>query len=132
MDDYMDGKGQFKKGFDPRRQGGKKRVEIARGMSLAEIAQMHTKEALDMLASFVNNTELDGEPRTDGKRFPTSSRVRSAEILLAYGHGRPETILKVQEISRNSQQSLSHLTTERLIQLVDNDELIEDIPQETT
>ena len=121
----MGNSGQFGKGPDSRRGTGKKRVTIAHGMSLAEIAQLHTKEALDMLASFVNNTEMNGDPRSDGKRFPTASRVRSAELLLAYGHGRPETILKVQEISRNQQQSLSHLTTERLIQLVDQQDIIE-------
>ena len=115
----MDGKGQFKKGFDSRRQGGKKRVEIVRGMSLAEIAQLHTKEAIDMLAAFVTNTEMNGDERTDGKKYPTAARVRSAEILLAYGHGKPETIIKLQDISRNQQESLSHVTTERLIQLVD-------------
>ena len=120
----MDGKGQFQKGHDSRRSNGRKRIEVARGMSLAEIAQLHTKDALDMLASFVNNTELNGDARTDGKRFPTSSRVRSAEILLAYGHGKPETMIKVQQIGRQQQQNLAHLTTERLIQLVDEHETI--------
>ena len=115
--------GQFKKGFDPRR--GKQRVEVLRGLSLSELAQLHTPDAVNMLASIVNNTELDGEPRKDGKRFPTSSRVRSAEILLAYAHGKPETMIKVQQIERNSKESLSHLTTERLLQLVDNTDTIE-------
>ena len=119
------GNGQFEKGFDSRRATGKAKVAIAQGMTLAEIAQLHTKEAINMLASFVNNTELTGEPRTDGKRFPTSSRVRSAEILLSYAHGKPETIIKLQEINRNQRESLAHVTTERLIQLVDNESIPE-------
>lgn len=114
----------FKKGYDSRR--GKQRIEIAQGMSLSEIAQLHSKEAIDMLASFVNNTELDGTERTDGKKYPSAARVRSCEIILAYAHGKPETIVKLQEISRNQAQSLSHVPTERLLDIIEGELVTQD------
>ena len=110
------GNGQFEKGFDSRR--GRKKV-LFRGMTISEMAQLHTPDAINMLAALVNNTELNGDARTDGKKYPTSSRVAAANTLLSYGHGKPETMIKIQELVANDTQSLTHIPTDRLVQLID-------------
>lgn len=52
-------------------------------VDLAELAQAHTQAALDTL---VDGLEADGK---DGPAWP--SRLKAANSILDYGHGRPDT-----------------------------------------
>ena len=110
------GDGRFKKGFDVRR---KPPAKLIHGMTIAELAQCHSHEAVNLLVCVLNNLEINGEPRTDGKKYPTASRVNAATKILEYAHGKPETLIKIQEHNRQSAQSLSHVTTDRLIELIE-------------
>ena len=111
------GDGKFQKGFDSRR--GKRRVELIHGMSIAELAQLHSHDAVNLLVCVCNNVEITGEPRSDGKKYPTASRVAAATKILEYAHGKPESLIKIQQHNAQGQQSLSHLTTDRLIELIE-------------
>lgn len=107
---------RFKPGFDARR--GKQRVEVIGGMSVAELAQSHSHAAMHLLHCVTANLDTNGEPRTDGKKYPTASRVRSAELILAYAVGKPESMIKLQSAIPQGSAQLVNLSTDQLLTLI--------------
>lgn len=114
----MQGEVGFQKGFDANRfTGGKQKVIVAHGMTMAELCQIHTSDSVNLLASIVNNTDLDGNPRD--RSYSSSVRVKAAIALLDRGHGKPETVLKFNDISR-AQGAVEQLSTNKLLELVND------------
>ena len=78
---------------------------------------MHTADSVNLLASIVNNTDLDGEPRS--KAYSSSVRVKAAIALLDRGHGKPESVLKFNDISKGM-GAIEQLSTPKLLELVND------------
>lgn len=107
----------FTKGDDPNRwQHGRQRVEVFRGMTISELAQQHTHESIALLAAVQNGTDETGEfPAT----YAITARIRCAELLLAYGHGKPIDTLKLEQLGKTIQgQALQALSTDELNRLL--------------
>ena len=109
--------GPFKAGYDSRRGGGgRQRVEVYRGMSIAELAQMHTNDAINVLADVMNG--LDTEDHETPVKHPINQRIRCIEILLNYGHGKPVDTLKFEQIGRTIDSGVEHVSTAELLTLL--------------
>ena len=108
---------RFKPGFDARR--GKKRVEVIHGMSISELAQQYSHEAVNLLRCITSNLEINGEPRTDNKKYPTASRVAAATKLLEYAHGKPDSMIKIQAVTPHGRAELANMTTSQLLTIIE-------------
>lgn len=114
--------GPFKAGYDPRRSsGGRQRVEVWHGQTIAELAQLHTHECINVLACVIAG--LDPENPEEPKQWTQASILRSVELLLSYGHGKPVDQIKLQEVGRViGGASLENLSTDQLIGMLDQPE----------
>ena len=111
----------FSKGDPNIWRGGRQRREIINGQTIAEIAQEHTLDSVKLLAAVQAGLDEHGEP----KDYPVNQRIRCAELLLNYGHGKPVDTLKLEQQGRLiSGESLEAIPTNRLeamLELPSND-----------
>jgi hypothetical protein len=68
--------GQFKAGYDPRRSGDAQKAAMRKEIS--ELCKEHTDEAVALLVDTMRDDEA-----------PLPRRIQCADMILAYGHGRP-------------------------------------------
>lgn len=107
----------FSKGFDADRYtGGKQAIIVAHGCTMAELCQVHTADAVQLLANIVNNVDDKGNPKLKG--YASASRIKASIALLDRAWGKPESIIKLREVPQDPKQ-LQSLPTERLMQLID-------------
>lgn len=109
-------KGQFTKN-DPRIfKGGRQRVEVIRGMTIAEIAQTKSPQCVDLLHAVVCGVDEDSPNKK--KDYPINQRIRAAELILAYAFGKPVNSLQLTEINKVSGSgSLTEMHTSELLAL---------------
>ena len=97
-------------------KGGRQRVEVIRGMTVAELATSKSPEAFDLLhAVIAGEDEHTHEP----KKYPISQRLRAVEIILGYAFGKPVNSLQLQALQSSSQSNLQSLSTAQLLEMVD-------------
>ena len=110
--------GAFQKGFDPRRgKGGNKRIEVYKGLTISDLAQLHSNDCIHVLACITNGIDPDDKEGLKKVKYATSSRIKSATLLLAYAHGKPVDSIKIQEIGSNN-DGLQALSTDQLHNLI--------------
>jgi hypothetical protein len=107
----------FRKGGDPNRwQHGRQRVEVFGGQTISELAQLHTHESIQLLACVQNGTDERGE---NPASYPITARIRCAELLLAYGHGKPIDTLKLEQLGKTIKgEAVTALSTDELTALL--------------
>ena len=123
--DSQPSNGQFQKGYDARR--GKRKVEVYKGMTIGELAQLHSNDCIHVLACITNGIDPDDPHKESKKSYATSSRIKAATLLLAYAHGKPVDQIKVLETTGRT-QGIESLTTNQLLNLIkqeDNATVIE-------
>lgn len=126
VSEEIDYSGPFKKGFDPRRgKGGNKRIEVYKHQTISELADLHTNDAIHVLACIMNGRDPDDANGETRAKYATASKIKAAAILLAYAHGKPVDSIKIQEIS-NSAGGIEHLTTPQLLTLIKQEQPVEE------
>ena len=110
--------GMFVKGDSRIHRGGRKRVEVIRGMTIAEIAQVKGPECMDLLGAVIAGvSELDSKERME---YPLSQRLRAVELVLGYAYGKPVNSLQLSELSRGQASDLQGLSTSELLAMVED------------
>ena len=108
--------GSFQKGYDPRR--GRKKVEVYKGMTINELAQLHSNEAIHVLSCIMKCR--DPENPDEPKPYKSASVLKSIEILLSYAHGKPVDQIKILETAAHT-QGITALTTNQLLTIIKQD-----------
>ena len=112
---------------DPRiHRGGRKRVEVIRGMTITEIAQTKGPECMDLLGAVIAGvSELDPNEPCD---YPLNQRIRAVELVLGYAYGKPVNTMQLQEINRGQVSGLQSLSTAELLSMIETAEDAEIAP----
>ena len=101
---------------------GRVKKPLINGQTIAEIAQEHTLNSITLLACIQAGTDEHGEP----VKYQTKARIRAAEILLAYGHGKPVDTLKLEQQGRViNGEALEAISTDRLQAMLEQQEPID-------
>ena len=113
--------GMFVKGDSRIHRGGRKRVEVIRGMTIAEIAQTKGPECMDLLGAVIAGvSEVDPNTLVD---YPLNHRLRAVELVLGYAYGKPVNSLQLSELSRGQVSDLQTLSTGELLAMVEDAEI---------
>ena len=111
--------GQFQTGYDSRR--GKRKVEVYKGMTIGELAQLHSNDCIHVLSCITNGIDPDDDKGEQRKSYATSSRIKAATLLLAYAHGKPVDQIKIMETS-NKHEGIQNLSTSQLMTLIQQEQ----------
>lgn len=117
--------GQFKKGFDIRRQD-KRRQVIYKGMTIADLAGQHSNDCVRVLAALMNGIDPLDPMGERNIKIASASKIKAASILLAYAHGKPVDQIKIQQSLGNS-EGLQALSTNQLLTIIKQSDTAEAI-----
>lgn len=110
------GNGQFQKGYDVRRTD-KRRQVVYKGMTIVDLAQLHTNDCINVLAALMNGIDPSDPLGETHIKIASASKIKAASILLAYAHGKPVDSIKIQQALGNT-DGLQALTTNQLLTII--------------